>query len=97
MTAARCAPRCAASPTPNCSAPASASACSRLIHAAALSVGVGGASAAEVDRDGLMAATRAAMQRAMAMLNPQPEALLVDAVDLRELVPLPQQALVAAS
>jgi ribonuclease HII len=31
------------------------------------------------------------MQRAIAMLNPQPQALLVDAVDLRALVPLPQQ------
>ena len=31
------------------------------------------------------------MQRAIGMLNPQPEALLVDAVDLRAWVPLPQQ------
>jgi ribonuclease HII len=52
---------------------------------------VGGAGANEVDRAGLLPATRAAMQRAVAMLNPQPEALLVDAVDLRSVVPLPQQ------
>ena len=55
----------------------------QTIHTVALTVGVGGAGAGEVDRDGLMAATRAAMQRAIGMLNPPPEALLVDAVDLR--------------
>ena len=51
--------------------------------ALALAVGVGGAGANEVDVAGLLPATRAAMQRAVAMLSPQPEALLVDAVDLR--------------
>lgn len=56
----------------------------------ALAVGVGGAGSTEVDRHGLLAATRAAMQRAIAMLAPQPEALLIDAVDLTALVPLPQ-------
>jgi len=61
------------------------------IQAQAVAVGVGGAGANEVDREGLLPATRAAMQRAVAMLNPQPEALLVDAVDLRSVVPLPQQ------
>jgi ribonuclease HII len=61
------------------------------IHVVAVTVGVGGAGAGEVDHDGLLVATRAAMQRAIAMLNPQPQALLVDAVDLRALVPLPQQ------
>lgn len=61
------------------------------IHAVAVTVGVGGAGAGEVDHDGLLVATRAAMQRAIAMLNPQPQALLVDAVDLRALVALPQQ------
>jgi ribonuclease HII len=61
------------------------------IHAAAVTVGVGGAGAGEVDQDGLLPATRAAMQRAIGMLNPQPAALLVDAMDLRAWVPLPQQ------
>jgi len=61
------------------------------VYGVALSVGVGGAGAREVDEAGLLGATRAAMQRAVAMLNPQPEALLVDAVDLRAWVPLPQQ------
>ena len=65
-----------------------------LIQAAAVSVGVGGASAAEVDLHGLTAATCAAMQRAVAMLNPQPEALLIDVVNLAGYVPLPQQAFV---
>lgn len=63
----------------------------QVICAAAVTIGVGGASAAEVDRIGLLGATRAAMRRAIAMLNPQPVALLIDAVDLRALVPLPQQ------
>ncbi|MEP7355722.1 MAG: ribonuclease HII, partial [Anaerolineales bacterium] len=65
-----------------------------LIHAAAVSVGVGGAGAAEVDQFGLTVATCAAMQRAVAMLNPQPETLLIDVVNLAEYVPLPQQAFV---
>ena len=63
----------------------------QTIHKVALAVGVGGAGANEVDQDGLLPATRAAMQRAIGMLNPPPEALLVDAVDLRACVPLPQQ------
>jgi ribonuclease HII len=66
------------------------------IRATALGIGLGGASAAEVDRAGLLPATRAAMQRAVAMLpaEAQPEALLIDAVDLSAEVPLPQQAIV---
>lgn len=66
------------------------------IGAVALGIGLGGASAAEVDRAGLLPATRAAMQRAVAMLpaEARPEALLVDAVDLSAEVPLPQQALI---
>jgi ribonuclease HII len=62
-----------------------------VIGAHARAVGVGGAGPAEVDRDGLTAATRAAMQRAVAMLLPQPDALLIDAVDLTPVVPLPQR------
>lgn len=61
-----------------------------VIGEVALAIGVGGASNREVDQHGLLAATRAAMQRAVAMLSPQPEALLIDAVDLAPLVPLPQ-------
>jgi ribonuclease HII len=58
----------------------------------ALAIGVGGAGPAEIDRHGLLAATRAAMQRAVAMLLPPPEALLIDAVDLSAVVPLPQES-----
>lgn len=65
-----------------------------VIRSVALAVGVGGAGAGEVDRDGVAPATRAAMQRAVAMLAPQPEALLVDAVDLRAEAPLPQRAII---
>jgi len=65
-----------------------------VIESVALAIGVGGAGAAEVDRDGLTAATRAAMQRAIAMLAPPPDALLVDALDLSAVVALPQTALI---
>ncbi len=62
-----------------------------LIRDTALAVGVGGAGPMEIDRDGILPATRAAMQRAIAALRPRPRHLLVDAVDLRALVALPQQ------
>lgn len=64
-----------------------------VIREVAVSVGVGGAGPGEVDADGLVPATRAAMQRAVAMLQPQPEALLIDAVNLQSLVSLPQHSL----
>lgn len=63
------------------------------IRAVALAVGVGGAGPAEVDRDGLIPATRAAMIRAIATLQLQPEALLLDHISLLE-VELPQASLV---
>jgi ribonuclease HII len=64
-----------------------------VIHEVALAVGVGGAGPAEIDRDGIVAATRAAMERAVAMLTPLPDALLIDAVDLTNVITLPQRAL----
>jgi ribonuclease HII len=64
-----------------------------VIQSVALAVGVGGAGAGEIDREGVAAATRAAMQRAVAMLDPQPEALLVDAVDLSSVSALPHRAI----
>ncbi len=64
-----------------------------VIHEVALAVGVGGAGPGEIDRDGIVAATRAAMERAVSMLNPQPHALLIDAVNLQSLIPLPQRSL----
>jgi len=64
-----------------------------LIRERAVSFGMGGVSAAAIDRDGILSATRTAMRRAVSMLRPQPQALLIDAVDLRAQVPLPQQRL----
>lgn len=62
-----------------------------LIRARAVAFGMGGASAKHIDRDGILAATRTAMRRAVSMLRPQPRALLIDAVDLTASVPLPQK------
>jgi ribonuclease HII len=64
-----------------------------VIHQVALSVGVGGAGPNEIDERGIVGATKAAMERALAMLNPQPEALLIDAVNLNPNVTLPQRFL----
>ena len=63
------------------------------IQRAALAIGVGGAGPSEVDADGLIPATRAAMIRALAALSIQPTALLLDHIRLPEL-PLPQTSLV---
>lgn len=63
------------------------------IEAAALAIGVGGASAVQIDQDGIVPATRAAMERAVAMLEPQPQALLIDAVSMSSLIALPQRSL----
>ncbi len=65
-----------------------------VIRSAALAVGVGGAGPEEIDRAGIVPATRAAMERALAMLDVPPDALLIDAVDLRAIVDLPQHSLV---
>lgn len=62
-----------------------------LIREKALAVGYGGVSARFIDRDGILKATRKAMQRAISILPRPPEALLIDAVDLRALVDLPQR------
>ena len=53
-----------------------------LIRGTALSVGVGRATAREVDVVGIVGATRRAMSRAILKLNPRPEALLIDALAL---------------
>jgi ribonuclease HII len=62
-----------------------------LIREKAVAVGMGGVSARFIDRDGILKATRKAMQRAVSILPTQPDALLIDAVDLSSLVPLPQK------
>lgn len=64
-----------------------------VIWNVAVSVGVGGATPDEIDRDGIVPATKHAMQRAVAMLDPQPQALLIDAVNLEAQVSLPQHYL----
>lgn len=63
------------------------------IQALALAIGVGDAGPSEVDQDGLIPATRAAMARALAALTIQPHALLLDYVTLPA-VALPQTSLV---
>jgi ribonuclease HII len=64
-----------------------------LIESAAVAIGVGGASPLQIDGEGILPATRAAMERAIAMLHPQPQALLIDAVSLQSLISLPQRSL----
>lgn len=63
-----------------------------VILQTAEAVGVGWASPAEVDEMGIVPATRQAMARAVAGLNGQADALLIDYVRLPEL-DLPQRAL----
>lgn len=64
-----------------------------LIRQLALAVGLGGASARQIDSDGILPATRLAMRRAIHGLAVRPAALLIDAVDLSSEVPLPQEHL----
>ncbi len=64
-----------------------------MIEAAAVAIGVGGASPYQIDREGIVPATKAAMERAIAMLAPQPQALLIDAVNLQSFISLPQRSL----
>ena len=54
------------------------------IHQHALAVSVGEASPEEIDRLGIVAATRLAMVRAVSGLSPQPQHLLVDYLSLDE-------------
>lgn len=64
-----------------------------LVTAHALAYGVGAVSAAEIDRIGILPATRKAMALALAGLWPAPQHLLIDALRLPE-IPLPQTALI---
>mgnify|MGYP005813008097 CR=1 FL=1 len=63
------------------------------IRRVALAWGLGAASAAEIDALGIVPATRLAMRRALAALQPAAQALLVDALRLPDVL-LPQRALV---
>jgi ribonuclease HII len=62
------------------------------IYEVALGVGVGWATAAEIDGWGIVGATCRAMERAILDLSPAPEALLLDHIRLPK-VSLPQQSL----
>lgn len=55
-----------------------------VITETALAWGIGTCSAADIDEAGIVAATRRAMCEAVRGLAPQPDALLVDAVELTE-------------
>jgi ribonuclease HII len=50
-----------------------------------IAYGIGQGSAAEIDALGILPATRLAMQRAVAALSPQPDALIIDAVQLPQI------------
>ncbi|MFN3705682.1 MAG: ribonuclease HII [Thermoflexales bacterium] len=62
-----------------------------LVRQQAISWGIGQAEACEIDRIGIVAATKLAMWRAIAALSVQPEALIIDAIALPEIA-LPQRA-----
>lgn len=73
--------------------PASRDHWSLAIQDLALAVGVGEASALEVDDRGLLPATRLAMGRAVESLDPTPTQLLIDHIRLPDLE-LPQDAII---
>ena len=64
-----------------------------VIWERAVGVGVGVASAEEIDASNILEATRLAMGRAIQGLNPQPHCLLLDALTLPS-TPLPQRPIV---
>ena len=63
------------------------------LQARAPALATGAATAAEIDRIGIVPATRLAMQRAIAALAAAPAFLLIDAIELPN-VPLPQKPIV---
>ena len=63
------------------------------LQARAPALATGAATAAEIDRIGIVPATRLAMQRAIAALAVAPAFLLIDAIELPDL-PLPQKPIV---
>lgn len=64
-----------------------------VIQQHALSIGVGIGSVELIDRCNILQATKRAMKDALAQISPAPQALLLDALYLRD-VPLPQRALI---
>jgi ribonuclease HII len=65
----------------------------KVIQQHALSIGVGIGSVELIDRCNILQATKQAMKDALAQISPAPQALLLDALHLRD-VPLPQRALI---
>jgi ribonuclease HII len=59
----------------------------------ALAWGIGFASSDEIDALGILPATRMAMRRALDQLNPAPQVLLIDALQLAD-IHLPQKAII---
>lgn len=66
---------------------------SEQIYQIAVALGIGAASPTEIDMIGIVAATRRAMYRAIECLDPQPDHLLIDALELPG-VPLPQTSII---
>jgi ribonuclease HII len=66
--------------------------CYIQIHEIALSIGIGEASADEIDQWGIISATRTAMQRAIEALSIHPEHLLIDHLKLPNLT-IPQTSI----
>lgn len=65
----------------------------KAILLTALAYGIGFASADEIDRFGIVPATRLAVRRALLQIDPLPDHLLVDHLHLPE-IPIPQTSLV---
>ncbi len=57
----------------------------QTIHEQALAVGIGAASAREIDRVNILRATTRAMARALARLAPPPDRVVVDGLPVRDL------------
>ncbi len=66
---------------------------SERIREIAIAFGIGAASPTEIDAVGIVAATRRAMYRAIECLDPQPDHLLIDALELPG-IPLPQTSII---
>lgn len=60
-----------------------------------VSYGIGACTATEIDSIGIVPATRLAMSRAIAELDPQPDHLLIDAIELNA-VNIPQTSIIRA-
>ena len=64
-----------------------------VIHQHALAIGVGIGSAEQIDARNILQATKLAMKEALALLSPAPQALLLDALLLRDIA-LPQRSII---